>query len=148
MPSHALTAYDFATRRRFGLFVAAGGFEERSTAFLRRLDPRAQQFDSAIFVQYDGGGPRDEENLARLNRHASRVHIAEVQTICVDASTPVWGAAVLSETVLESSRSLANQDVVIDISGLTRAWALTAIHSAVSAGARVTVIYTEAQIYY
>jgi hypothetical protein len=145
-----MTPFSFAQSKDVGLVVAAGGFEKRATAFLARVRRGKVRAEAGILLRYETQRLDNEPNFL-LNRDFLQTLMPKgifVQVAQVSADSPIQSCSEIKAKIDQVAAGLKNRCALVDISGMTHLWALSAIHECISAGLRTEVIYTEARSYY
>jgi len=142
--------FSFRDGKECGLLIAAGGFEERSTTFLRRLRRGTFKFEQALLLRYESQRLDNEPNFlfSRDRLGALDSDRREPEVVSVSADTPAQSFGHIRSAINQAAARLNNRIAVIDISGMTHLWALACIHGCVTSGLRVEIVYTEARIYH
>lgn len=145
-----MTPFPFRELREVGLIVAAGGFEERATAFLSRVKRNKVRPEAGILFRYETQRLDNEPNFL-LNRDLMQALMPKgtsLQVAQVSADSPIQSCSEIKAKIDMVAAGLINRSAFVNISGMTHLWALSAIHDCISAGLRTEVIYTEARSYY
>jgi len=141
--------FDFALGRGVGLLIAAGGFEDRATSFVRRAKRKTLNVEQGLLLRYESQRADNEPhfltNLRRLKRllHGEEPHIADIS-----ADRPIRSCDDIRKQIEALAETLTNKSAIVDISGMTHLWALSTMHNCLSCGLRVDIAYTEARTYY
>jgi hypothetical protein len=142
--------YSFSDRTETGLVVAAGGFEDRARSFLKKTARARFSAERGVLLRYESQRLDNEPNfLANWDRMMSLVSAGSEGMECVPVSsdTPIQSCGLIRACIEQVAETLSNRAAIIDISGMTHLWALSAIHDCVSCGLRTEVVYTEAKSY-
>lgn len=142
-----ISQFDFANEASYGLFLAAGGFEKRALAFVRRVNVRKFRIEQAILLRYL---TQREDNQPNFNRLVARVEklANNIDVIDVDIDTPDKFLKELVEKVRSASTSVNSASALIDISGMAHVLICCCLRAADIAQLRTSVVYTEAEDYY
>lgn len=128
-----------------GLFVGAGGFETRASAFARQL-PSGSVFSKMLLFHYKHQRVDNERGFERV-RGALRTRLGSTPSeLELDSEEPIASSRRIGRAI--NHLAIPERTAVIDISGMTHLWALSTLHACLSRGMRTTVVYTESQSYY
>jgi hypothetical protein len=143
-----METYSFLDHRETGL--AAGGFEDRAITFLKRTARARFSAERGVLLRYESQRLDNEPNfLANRDGMASLVSTGRegVEVVPVSSDTPIHSCGSIRASIEQVAGTLSNRAAIVDISGMTHLWALSAIHDCVSYGLRTEVVYTEAKSY-
>jgi hypothetical protein len=142
-----MIAYPFDKPRRVALFIAAGGFEDRSLAFAKRVNARNFNAERSIIVRYANQIAANEPNYVMLLERTRRF-CRHVETVSVDDDAPLQSCLGLKTAIQEITSIAEGRHAVIDVSAMRHMWAIQALHACVQSGLTVDIVYTEARTYY
>jgi hypothetical protein len=148
MIDNQVKEFDFKGQITFGLFVSAGGFEDRSIAFAKRLRKSRCFIEDSLLLHYMSQQQVNEENYQNLRYRLNEIIGKEPQTVTVHADMPIQSSGEIRKKIEEIAPRIVKHTAIIDISGMTHMWAINTIHACLSCGFRTTVVYTEAKWYF
>ncbi len=143
-----LEEFNYADQTVAGLLVCAGGFEDRSIAFAKKLNRARCEIERALVLQYQSQPEDNEANFGRLMSRLERLVKSQPESIAVDANTPIQSSLRIKARIEQVAQTMEDRGAIIDISGMTNLWAIDSIHACVSCGLQTSVVYTEARWYY
>lgn len=143
-----LYPFDFTSELTKGLLVCAGGFEDRSLAFARRLRKRNINIEESVILQYESQREDNDTNFRELEYLLEKVTGKKPNVTPVNANTPLESCLAIKTVIEETAPGLRDYTALVDISGMTNLWALSSIHAVLRCGLDCSVIYTEARWYY
>ena len=144
----SLREFNFSDSISSGLLICAGGFEDRSIAFLKKLKISNCSFENSILLHYESLKENNESNCIYLKNRIFKISDKNPEIISVHADKPNQSFKKIKEKIDEIALKIINKTALIDISGMTHLWATTTIHACVSCGFETTIIYTEARWYF
>jgi len=139
--------YNFRANTKVGLFICAGGFEERTLAFLNRTDVNKIEIEMGLLIQYESQKEDNADNFNKLKQKLKDLSIT-TDTVSVHADTSVLSSGKIREKIEHVCDKISQKSAIVDISGMTHLWAISIIHACVSCCMEVTVVYTEARSYF
>jgi hypothetical protein len=144
----SLKKYKYRRKRKVGLLVLAGGFEERATALESRTRPGGLSVDRSILVGYRSQEDENRPNLIRIRDWLEIVSSHPPFLVSVHAGTPISSLERLAKQIVDEASQLEDRTAMVDISGMTHLLAIGAIDACVGCGLATTVVYSEARTYY
>jgi len=148
MSNNKVREFDFSSHIAVGLFVGAGGFENRAVSFVKRLRKSRLKVEESLLLQYDSQREDNEPNLNRLRLRLMEIVGREPQKVSIHADKPIKSSGEIKRRVEEIAASIIERTAIVDISGMTHLWALSAIHACLSCGFQTSVVCTEAKGYF
>lgn len=148
MTENKIKEYDFSLKAHYGLFVCAGGFEDRSKAFVSRIRASRFKIQDSLIIQYLSQQQDNEPNFKSLFDKLTKITGKKPETVLVHANTPIQSFEQIKAKVQRLVGKVRNNTAVIDISGMTHLWAIATIHACLSCGLHTYVTFTEARWYY
>ena len=143
-----LKEFNFSDSISSSLLICSGGFEDRTIAFLKRLNKSKCLFEISILLCYESQIENNEKNCLFLKNRILKIIGEKPEIISVHADEPNHSFMKIKEKIDELALKLNNKTAFIDISGMTHLWATTTIHACLSCGFETTIIYTEAKWYF
>lgn len=143
-----LKEFNFKEIVSTGLFVGAGGFEDRSLAFVKRLKKTDFNAEHYLLLDYQSQREDNAPNQQALTEKVLELSEISPSKVCVNAKKPIHSSAQIEQCIKRISSQIENRSALIDISGMTHLWALTTIHSCLKNGFKTSVVYTEAKSYF
>jgi len=140
--------YDFGSTSSAGLLISAGGFEDRSTAFARRLSRSRSQFESSLLYRYDSQRRDNQQQFLALRKRLEYITGLKQDVIGVDSSKPHTAFSLIRQVVEKVAHNLRQRSVLVDVSGMTQSLAILTIHACYLRGLDVKVVYTAARSYF
>lgn len=142
-----IVEFDFASNVSCGLFIAAGGFEERVLAFIHRVNVSKFGIEQAILLRYVTQREDNEPNFSRLVTQVEKF-TDNIEIIDADIHNPDKFLKELVEKMHSASTSLISRSAVIDISGMADVLICCCLRAADINLLQTSVVYTEARDYY
>ena len=143
-----LKEYDFSKKTEAGLLICAGGFEDRTIAFVKRLRKTRCHIENALVLQYESQREDNDPNFRIIKKRLKEITQERAIAVSVNANSPLQSYGRIKEKIWEITSTLQDRRVLIDISGMRQLWSLGTIHASVNCGLRTAVIYTEARWYF
>ncbi len=139
--------FEFGNQPIGGLLVCAGGFEERSLTFLKRLRRPQAAFDDCVVLRYESQQGDNEANYHHLRAQLSRLGMSNPHVVPITSDNAVLSATQIRECIRAVTSALQRRCAYVDVSAMTHLWATVAIHASLSCALATNVIYTEAERY-
>jgi hypothetical protein len=146
--SNNLKSWKFENDASGGLFIAAGGFEDRALTFLKKTQKTRFHFQRVLLLQYSHKQRLNSLNYRKLVSHAERLTRSSPLSIQFYPDKPIASSLKVGEFISKLAYQIQDRSVWIDISSMTHLMALSTIHACLSHGLRTTVVYTEAKSYF
>lgn len=140
--------FNFRDKLEAGLFICAGGFENRAKTFLKKSEKEFLTTDYSLILHYESQKNDNENNFEWIKKRIGVFSKKTPSIVSIHADKPIISCILLQEEILRLAAKVRNKKVIIDISGMTHLWALKTIHSCVSSGLDIKIIYTEAKTYF
>src|ERR1700722_14969560 len=143
------TDFTFLPGWTAGLVFCAGGFEQRSVAFVSRVDETRLTVERGLILRYQN--PPTLENEANYKLTKKRLRLLcqrDPDTLQVNENRSVQSSQNLQSKISELSSRIESRTAFIDISGMTHLLAVSRLHACLTSGLRTYVIYTEAKSYF
>ncbi len=146
--NYIIETYDFSRPTDGGLLIIAGGFEDRSLTFMKKLKEKKARFERIVLFQYQSQYEDNLKNFMHLFTLASKVCESRPEIVPIDLQHPLISCDSIKQIIQVMSLSLHKKIAFIDISGLTNLFFTVAIHNLLNALFDTHVIYTESRYYY
>jgi hypothetical protein len=143
-----ISKYDFQKRTEASLLICCAGFEVRSLAFLRRLRKNLCKIDYIVQIKYISQKVDNDANYELMKKEIARIYSNKPDIVEVDNDKPQQAFDSVRRRVINVGSKWPSGQAIIDISGMTHLLAMACLDGCVSAGLRVSVVYTEAETYY
>ena len=140
--------YDFTGNTKVGLFIAAGGFEDRALTFATRLRNSCCSIEDSLLLHYKSQHQENEPNYNCLRTRLKEIVGKNPKTASVHADTPIQSSGEIKRKIEGIASQITDRTALVDISGMTHLWALSSIQACLSCGFRTSVVYTEAKRYF
>src|SRR6266852_5887676 len=101
-----LTEYRFDEPTPSGLFICAGGFEDRAISFVHGLTRRHFRFASSMVLCYESQFPENQPNFSYLLERLRYFQATTPEVIGVSSKKPNQSLRALREAVIAASSKL------------------------------------------
>jgi len=142
-----IAEFDFTSEASYGIFIAAGGFEERVLTFVHRVNVPKFSIEQAILLRYVTQREDNEPNFNRLVAQVEKF-TDNIEIIDADIHNPDKFLRELVGKIHYVSTSLIGRSAVIDISGMADVLICCCLRAADINLLQTSVVYTEASDYY
>lgn len=146
--SHKIVEFNFSLKIKTGLFITAGGFEDRSIAFSNKLKISNTSIEQCLILRYENQYNANDPNFLKLNAKLIQLTKRIPEVINVNGDSPIYGFTNIKSRISEYAKSLINKKAIIDISGMPHLFALSCIHSCYLNNLKIEIIYSEAKSYF
>jgi hypothetical protein len=143
-----LSVFDFGGTLQTGLLVVAGGFERRARAFTERLRVSRTSINESLLMQYESQVLDNDPNRIVLESRLERITGKKPEKVFIHAQRPLESSVRIRKKIEELAVQVVNRKALIDVSGMTHLWALTAIDTCLALGFQTSIVYTEAKWYF
>ncbi|MDP3048161.1 MAG: hypothetical protein Q8N12_01875 [Thermodesulfovibrionales bacterium] len=140
--------FNFSLNTQYGLFVCAGGFEERSITFVSKVKKTQFETQASLLVQYLSQQNDNAPNFKILKDKLTNLIGKEPEMVSVHSDRPIQSFEEIKNKIGKIVGDLKKNTALIDISGMTHLWAIATIHACLSCGMHTYVTFTEAMWYY
>lgn len=131
-----------------GLFIAAGGFEDRCLTFSKKIRKPLCFFRNALLMRYSHRTTANLPNTKKLADNLTRIIDRKPTFVTINPDRPILSFMKASKVIEKFALTAENRSVWIDISSMTHFMALSTIDICLNCGLRTNVVYTEANSYF
>jgi len=139
---------NFSEKFTTNFFICAGGFETRAKTFLKKYKKSVLKIDQSLILHYESQREDNERNFNWIKKQICVFSDKDPLVLPIHADKPLISCMQLKNKISQVASKIPDKKSVIDISGMTHLWALSAIHSCISCGLNVNIVYTEAKTYF
>jgi hypothetical protein len=140
--------FDFDANVQAGILVVAGGFEDRSLAFLEQVKKSNIKIEETVVLRYISQSDVNEKNYKSARRIASELTSQHVVDVEVHVDQSIESVRKIDAAIEAATSRIKDPSILIDVSGMTSLWAIGTLHAAITRDLFTSVIYSEADIYY
>lgn len=130
------------------VFIGAAGFEERSVAVFRHLQPGTTLFGCALIFRYRNSEPYDNERAADMRHSLETMCLEDPQIVEVDADEPTASVHRIFNAIKRARDEMGISSAIIDVSGMTQMFGISTIHGCRENGIAEAIFYSEADEYF